>query len=404
MTRKTIIALILCSIILFGFALTASAGNDAEAMVMIDDEELEAEVPFTDAKGRSLEEVERVMDYQKKYILAYGAFEEKHKSELYPESYAGVYFSDDYTFVVKSVSQDNAAIAELQEIFGKDIVVKPAQYSMNEMVALKEAAKKSFNSEEAYAKIDPIGNVVKIVVTEKFVQERGAAALSELASLPMKILGKNIYIGQNSIMKLDIVADFDKPEKTTVRNINQAAYYSQSSSHGCWATRNGVNGIVFAGHSTTGQTGSTVKTSSSGSTIGTVQVNSFRNNSYADAGWIQVTGNFQPNVSGSTFLPIMIEPYVSWATLGATVRRKGKTTDSSGVITDIGIPIRDPNNNWITKDMVCATYTTTMGESGGAVIGSDVIYGIQSAGTGPSYFSQWHNIRSELGVDVIFTR
>ena len=62
-----------------------------------------------------------------------------------------------------------------------------------------------------------------------------------------------------------------------------------------------------------------------------------------------------------------------------------------------GVTITYSGDTGSRTDMVGANYTTTVGESGNAVVaGGNLLIGIQGGGTGPSYFTPWSVIIASL--------
>ena len=70
---------------------------------------------------------------------------------------------------------------------------------------------------------------------------------------------------------------------------------------------------------------------------------------------------------------------------------------SSGVVISTGEEVSYIGDTGKRTNMVKASYSTTVGESGNAVVaGDNLLCGIQGGGTGPSYFTPWSVIQPHL--------
>jgi hypothetical protein len=164
-------------------------------------------------------------------------------------------------------------------------------------------------------------------------------------------------------------------------------------------TINGVNKILTAGHCSDGASGTNAKvyTSSSKSTqIGYVQYTNYNPSvdSVGDFGWILPLSSHTPATGNQRIEGLYTGSLIPTET---TVMRSGKNSSSSGVVLATGVEISYTGDTGKRANMVKANYSTTVGESGNAVVtGNNLLCGIQGGGTGPSYFTPWSVIQPYL--------
>jgi hypothetical protein len=312
------------------------------------------------------------------------------ESNSYPEFFAGACFHNDTEFIVKTTSTDADVVKEVKALFGEASTVELAKYSYVELLEKRAQVDQEIKNKglEVRTSINMKANTVEVQIAKDTRGKNVASQdfLSKFSSEPFSI---------------SYVENFLVEPTASIGN-NTGCYYTataHTSSLGCWIIKSGVYMILCAGHSPNGVTGSSslVYTSSSKTTkigyVGFAQYNPSVTTA-GDFGYILPESSHTPasgNQSVSGFYTSDIIPDDTY------VYRSGKTSASSGYVLQTGIPITYIGDTGSRTDMVEADYTTTVGESGNAVVaGSNLLIGIQGGGTGPSYFTPWWLIISYI--------
>lgn len=388
---KKVLCLFVFALLFFTFSGIAFASVNIEIISTPDiDTAIEnREVPFSDSHGRTYEEVINTMKAQHDYLVKFAEVtNEWVKNNTFPEYFAGAYF-DGTKLTIQSTSNEAAVIQTIKSLFGGDVAIASAQRSYSHLLEKKmqviaDAKDRSLDSR---AWIDMKANSVVIEIAEESRRADGYAGfINRFNNAPF------------------VIRYVDSLEVTPTRAIgnNTGCYYAppnHTSSLGCWLTINGVNKILTAGHCSGGASGTNAKvyTSSSKSTqIGYVQYTNYNPSvdSVGDFGWILPLSSHTPATGNQLiegFYPGGLVPQ------GATVIRSGKNSMSSGVVISTGEEVSYIGDTGKRTNMVKASYSTTVGESGNAVVaGDNLLCGIQGGGTGPSYFTPWSVIQPHL--------
>lgn len=401
--KNKLIALIMTLLIVFCSVSYAAA----ESEVIESDELSTGKIPFVDVYGRSEEEVDRIMLAQHPYLVACEKFElECIEKGTYPDYYAGNYFIEDQFYVVVAATNDsikqNAAnpLNEIYSAFGEKTNIKYAQHSYNELLELCDKGTKILMDNGI------LGGSVYIDVTENAVHmempvELAKTTKAESSKASAESLGFKVSYKTRTA-----------PLTASIK-VNAAAYYYKSgsigktSSIGPWAYYGTTPVIIGAGHSTDGAySGISVYTGSDrGTKIGDVADNVFINGSKADALRITVSSGNSPGSNSD--MPIKGE-HTTTISKGTVVKRYGKTNSVSGEVTQSSVTVQWTATSFFLYNQTEASYQTAEGESGNAVtLGDGLLCGIQSSGYdkkgGPSYFSQWANVKSALSVTLYKT-
>ena len=367
--------------------------SSATTVLIPDMEEaiINGDLPFTDAMGRSYDEVKAIMDAQHPYLVRFSeATANWSKAKSYPEYFAGAYFRNETDFVVKTTSTNDSVVKEVKAIFGKDSYVELAKYSYADLFERQEQIVKEIQDRniEARACINMEKNTVAVEIANDTRGKNVASEdfLAKFSTEPFSIS----YTGSFVV------------EPTASIGNNTGCYYTatgHTSSLGCWISQSGVNKILCAGHSPNGVTGtsSSVYTSNSQSTkIGYISFARYNSG-------VTTAGDFALITADSSATPAAGNQPVSGFYTSSIipnntyVYRNGKNTSASGYVLATGSIICYSGDTGYRTDMVQANYATTIGESGNAVVaGNNLLIGIQGGGTGPSYFTPWWLIASAI--------
>lgn len=390
---KRLISVILMSLMLLAICGNAMAIGSATTVYIPNmDANINAGLmQFQDAHNRSYDEVKAIMSAQHPYLVKFSKVtSEWINSNSFPDYFAGAYFRNDTEFVVKTTTTNATTVQTVKDLFGNSSSIEAAKYSYAELLDKQAQINKEVknNNFEVRTWINMAANVVEVEIAR---EAEG------------KVVASNAFINKVSTEPYSIsyIDNFTVMPTASIGN-NTGCYYTatgHTSSLGCWITHNGVNKIICAGHSPNGVTGtsSRVYTSSSQSTqIGYISYAQYNPNTTTagDFAFITVNTSHSPangNQTVSGFYTSSIIPNNTY------VYRSGKTSSSSGYVLQTGATIRYSGDTGQRTGMVQAEYTTTVGESGNAVVaGNNLLIGIQGGGTGPSYFTPWSTIYSAL--------
>lgn len=391
MRNKKWIAILMAALILVCGNTVAFANGDLNA-VYIEDTEADinsGKIPFIDENGYSYNKVKQIMSAQHPYLVAFSEESSEWIADNdYPDYFAGAYFRNNTEFVIKSISLDDAVVSEIKNTFGANTIVESGQYSYEDLLEEQKQLSQEILSKNlaAYSWINMEENAVEVVIAQDSGNKSSVSPefISKLSDGPFSV---------------EYVNSFQVQPTSYIGN-NTGCYYTatgHTSSLGCWFTHAGVNKIFCAGHSPNGVTGqnSKVYTSSSQSTqIGYVSFAQYNSNqtTEGDFAFITVNSSHSPadgNQRVEGFYTSSIIPNSTY------VYRSGKSSASSGYVLQTGVSIIYDGDSGYRTNMVKANYSTTVGESGNAIVaGNNLFIGIQGGGTGPSYFTPFSVINN----------